>query len=240
MKTKVNKKTLFIVLAVVLIFSIGALGTVAYLQASVNGSKALVNTFIAAGGGQLVDPTDPAAGTNADPSVSSIITAGFYLLESKAEYVNGNYTLSNTPNTRILQNTYDKVVPGLEIPKDPKLTLNIVEDVSVYVFIKITDTTSNNFTYSITGDWTEISVSGLGAGEKVYCYKNAVQTGAANDDLVDVGILTDNKITAASTFNDTDTGSDGIQLGQLKFEAYVCQAGGFENAQSAFTACFID
>lgn len=228
---KRTKKSLLMVVSALLVVAICAMGTLAYLSSSLTGDKGLVNTFTAAGGGVAVDPTNPddPNGPNTDPTVpDGTIQDGFYLLESKAVYADGAYTLGTT---RVLKNTYDKSVPGLEIPKDPTLTLNVAEDVAVYVYVKVTDTSAGDLEYTVdAANWTEVSgLSGLGAGEKVYCYKNAVQTGTADVELVNVGILTGNKVTIA---NNADT------YGQLKFEAYVCQAGGFNTPAAAFEACF--
>ena len=227
---KRNKKSLLMVVSALLVVAICAMGTLAYMSSSLTGSKGLVNTFTAAGGGTVVDPTNPddPDGPNTDPSVpEGTIQDGFYLLESKAEYANGKYTLGST---RVLSNTYDKSVPGLVIPKDPTLTLNVAEDVAVYVYVKVTDTSAGDLEYTVdTSNWTEVSVSNAGENAKVYCYKNAVQTGTADVDLVNVGILTGNQVTIA---DDADT------YGVLKFEAYVCQAGGFDTPAAAFEACF--
>lgn len=231
-----RKKILLIVLAAILVIAIAAMGTLAYLTASLSGDKAVVNTFVAAGGGQVVDPTDPVPGPNPDDDVT--LDKGFYLVESKVTYANAKYTIE--PDAKdVLKNTYDKVVPSMVIPKDPALTLNIAEGMDAYVFVKVIDSTGSNLSYTVdTSNWTEVSGVSLGANEKLYCYKNAIQTGTAEVDLNGVNILTDNRVTAAGTLQDQDGSTDGLQLGELKFEAYVCQAGGFDSAAAAFTACF--
>lgn len=232
MKKMSNKKMILMSLAMALILIISAMGTLAYMAKE---SNTVVNTFTAAGGGEVVDPTNPTPGPDLEEGV--VIEAGFYLLESKAQYASANYTLGTK---QVLSNTYDKVVPAMAIPKDPKLTLNIAEGADVYVFVKVTDTTGGNLTYTVdSANWTQVSVAGLTANEKVYCYKNSIQTGAAGVELNNVSILQGNQVTAAATLSDTDNTQEGLQLGEIKAEGYVCQAGGFDSAAAAFKACFM-
>lgn len=229
-----HKRNLSIVLAIVLVLAIGAIGTLAYLTASLSGDKAVVNTFVGSGG--LIDPENPDPGPDPEPGVD--IDDGFYLLESAVKYENNNYAID--PDAKqVLTNNYDKVAPAMVIPKDPALTVNLVDGVDAYIFIKVIDTANSNLSYTVDSSiWTEVTGLTLNANEKVYCYQNAVQTGTADVEINDVGILTSNQVTAASTLNDIDGSTDGMQLGELRFEAYACQAGGFASPAAAYTACF--
>ena len=235
-------------LALILVCSISVAGTLAFLTASQNGNKTVVNTFLAAGGGEIIDSTP----TTTVPEIPGVeLQNGFFLVESKAEYVNANYILDT--DSKVIANTYDKVVPDMLIPKDPTLTVDLATGVDAYIFVKVIDKTfvdenAKNFTYEVTGDWTAISVAGLDASEKVYVYKNAITTGVENTDLNAVPILvekTENtvkyQVKTASALVDTANETDGVQLGEgtLKFEAYACQAGGFTDAADAFTQCFV-
>lgn len=225
MTKKRSKKALYAAVIAVLMLALTGMGTLAYLTASQSGEKALVNTFVAAGGGGLIeDPTD---------------LSDFSLLEGYAEYKDGNYLL-NYQVDRVYANTYDKVMPGMIIPKDPQLSVNLKEGAEAYVFVKVTDTTAQNLTYTVVSDWIDITddVTGLGEGEKLYVYKNAAVTGVAETELTEVSVLAGDKVYVADTLTDTDTTTDGMQLGQIKMEAYLCQAGGFTTAAEAFTTCF--
>lgn len=239
MTKKRNRRALQAMLAVVLLIAVAGMGTLAYLTASQSGENALVNTFVAAGGGSLVDPDpDPIPDPGVDPGIEDKIDKGFYLLESPATYANGFYTLDKTAG-KVLTNTYDKVMPSMNIPKDPKLTLNLAEGAEAYVFVKVTDTTSGNLTYTVSGNWSEVTGVTLNAGEKLYAYNGGkILTGTEATEINGVSILTGDSTASAGTLNDTDAATDGMQLGQLKFESYLCQAGGFASAAEAFTACF--
>ena len=242
-----NKKKIFlVVLALVLVCSLSVAGTLAYLTASQDGENAVVNTFVAAGGGKIIKDAN-----------------SFSLVESKATYVDTENVTSERPTAGyylesedVYTNEYNMAMPGMIIPKNPNLTVDLVESIDAYIFVKVTDSTNGNLGditddvfggYTVTSDWTEITISGLTENEKVYLYKNDITTGAAGEtvELSGVGILSDNNIVVKNVdgvsvnFVDTDTNKDGIQLGTLKFEAYACQATGFSSAADAFTACFV-
>ena len=217
-----KKKAILSICAVVLVCVISVMGTMSYLTAKQDGDKAVVNTFVAV---QSIIDDKP---TSVD---------AFKLVESKATMSDGAYVLGTD---EVTSNTYDKAVPNMVIPKDPKLSVNVATGVSVYVFVKVTDTTGSNLAEkSLTSDWTQVTISGLSANETVYVYKNAAVVGADGMDLNSVAILANNQVKTALDFTDVDTAADGLQLGELKFEAYVCQATGFDSAAAAFTACFV-
>lgn len=217
-----KKKAILSICAVVLVCVISVMGTMSYLTAKQDGDKAVVNTFVAV---QSIIDDKP---TSVD---------AFKLVESEATMSDGAYVLGTD---EVTSNTYDKAVPNMVIPKDPKLSVNVATGVSVYVFVKVTDTTGSNLAEkSLTSDWTQVTISGLSANETVYVYKNAAVVGADGMDLNSVAILANNQVKTALDFTDVDTATSGLQLGELKFEAYVCQSTGFDSAAAAFTACFV-
>lgn len=239
-----NKKKFFLaVLALILVCSISVAGTLAFLTAQQDGDKAVVNTFVAQGGGIIIPGSTSVPSPT--PEIPDGLNKNFFLVESSANYVNGNYVLDT--DTKVIENTYDKVVPEMTIPKDPALTVNLAEGIDAYIFVKVEDTTQNNLIYTMNGVWEPTTISG------VYVYvKNAsgsgnakyIVTGNSNDqydlDAVDLFTSVNNQCTvkAAETLADTDSVKEGMQLGNLTFKAYACQAGGFENPTAAYTACF--
>lgn len=214
-----KKKILLAMLAVVLIVAMSVAGTLAFLSQKTDAP--LKNTFVAAGGGKIIDETGPVDPT--DPNVK-----GFFLVEHKVEYVDNNYS-AVTPEEFVKENTYDKVAPNMELFKDPMVTVNIENEAEVYIFVKVTSTMNSALSYVLTDDWTSIS-------DGVYVYKNAVQTGVDGVELDKIQILKDNKVVVAdvSTFGELTDGA----LGELQFCAYICQAQGFDSASAAWAACF--
>lgn len=216
-----KKKILLAMLAVILIVAMSVAGTLAYLQAKTE--TPVKNTFVAAGGGKIIDDTGPVDPT--DPTVK-----GLFLVESKVEYKDNNYSAVD-PQEYVKENKYEKVAPKMDLFKDPMLTVNIEGEAEVYIFVQVTSTMNDALSFELTDDWT--AVTGY---DGVYVYKNAVQTGDDSVELDYVPILKDNKVVVAdvTTFG---TLTDGA-LGDLSFCAYVCQAGGFADAAAAWAGCF--
>lgn len=246
MKKANVKKVLLMICAVVLICAVSVTGTLAYLKAQTSN---VTNTFVAAGGGNIVDPnpnvTDaPAKDAEGDDetAVTNALASGFALLENEAEYNDTTNTYKLTTK-RVTANDYNKLAPAMTVSKNPQVWLDIATDVKAYVFVKVTDTIggeagNKNITYEMNSAWNLV-----GGHTDLYCYQNAAQTGADGWDLSGVAILKDDEInvknaTKESPFVDTDTASTGMQLGNLVFEAYVCQAGGFATPAAAYAACF--
>ena len=220
-----NKKQIFTIsIAVILVMLISVAGTLAYLTAKQDGDKAVVNTFVAKGNGNIIDPDGP------EPPIDDLMK-GFFLVESTATYDEDalTYTLADP---KVLKNTYDKVALNTTIAKDPALTVNVEDGADAYVFIKVTNSLNDLLTFELTSDW--VAVTGAA---NVYAYKTIVSgTTADAVELNAVQILKDNVVTVAdaTSFGELENGA----LGELKFEAYACQADGFADAAAAWTACF--
>lgn len=257
-----NKKKVFLaVLALILVCSLSVAGTLAFLTFEQNGENAVVNTFVAAGGGEIINPIDPPEAPDVDPDPDDEdeieLQDGFFLVEHKADYdkASASYTLLDN---YVITNTYDKVVPGMTIDKDPMLTADINTDVDAYVFIKVIDSTkaekadTANLSYYIDNTvW-----QALPGRSDVYVYTEngtAIINGTDKTELDYVPLFKDlddaedktlYAVKAADTLTDTVADDEskpatlGIQLGELKFEAYACQAGGFSDAATAFATCF--
>ena len=198
------KKTLTTVLAFVLVAAISVCGTLAILKQQ---TGPVTNTFSAAAG----------------------IVESMTLNESLAEYNTntGLYTLNS--DEKVTSNTYNKVVPCTEIPKDPTFTIDIKEDALVYVFIEVKSTLNTALTYSIDSSWTALTgVTGPHSGT-VYSYVSGPVQGTSAGNEFSHTILANNKITAG----DFSTTGD---LGDIVFYGYVCQAQGSASASAAWTA----
>lgn len=240
-----KKKVLLTVLALILVCALSVTGTLAYLQASQEGEQAVVNTFVAAGGGKIITSDD-----------------ALKLVESKAEYTTAAEATADKPmgyhlirDTETTKNNYKMATPNMTIPKDPKLTVNLEAGIEAYIFVKVIDATQGNIIHTVdTTKWGSVTVSSITSPDALYVYKTAtsnIVTGVSGSDLENVAILAGNNVTVLNAGeNDaafTDTVPDdvnkpetlGVQLGELKFEAYVCQAAGFADAAAAFNACFV-
>ncbi len=227
-----KKKAALAALALTLVGGIGTTGTLAYLTArqSEKDGNGVVNTFSMAG---LIEP---------DSTLKAPIDGvqdGFYLVEHTCGYDPGTSTYYLNEENYALDNIYDQVVPGMELPKDPQLFLDLAAKADAWVFVKIIDTTQGNLTYGLE-TWVK-PVEGL---EGIYTIGPdshiGDKKGKPTVEFTGRSVLKNDMVTVSQNPVDVDETTPGMQLGELKFEAYVCQAGGFENAKEAFEACFPD
>ena len=153
---------------------------------------------------------------------------------------NIDLTLVETPTTggSATANTY-KMIPGVEIDKDPKVTVKA--DIDCYVFVQVEE--SANFdtymTYAIASGW-KLYDSGATtidtvANDTYILYREVSSADAANGISFDV--LAGNKVTVPNTVDKDDMNAlyntDGTVKAdsqpKLTFTAYAIQKAGFEN-----------
>lgn len=155
-----------------------------------------------------------------------------YLMTSTTPVVNtftvgniGTLTLSETEMDATSRTKDYMVIPGVEIPKDPKVTFT-GNNVAAYVFVKVDaaegwTTTTDNRTYTcikgqvswtVDSNWTFLTEDGTA---KVY-YKEATTTGLSN-----VSVISDNKITVANTVLQSELTAGAVP--NLTFTAYAVQ-----------------
>lgn len=134
------------------------------------------------------------------------------LLEHEANLNGGIYELNE--NKEVTKNTYEKVIPGVDIAKDPFIRLDIDDSEIAYeLYIQVTE--SNPFpatvTYDLTEDWELVDeVSGI------YKYKNVFEAGTPYDD--EIKILKNDKLYVSEHY----VGS--LQEFTLTFKAWLRQA----------------
>lgn len=196
-----RKRILLTVVAMVLVCAVSVMGTLAYLQMT---SAPVTNTFVAAGlAAELTLDEAPAVQTDNSGQPLAV----------------GHYRLDDTA-TRIQSNSYT-VVPGVDLPKDPKVTIDTLE-VDAYLFIKVEDSTPSTISWTLNSGWTAL------AGQTGVYYR-AVTPGDHEFELIYGNELTVDGAYAAPAAGTTE---------QLIFNAYLCQAGGFASAAEAWAACF--
>lgn len=213
-----KKKVILSICALVLVCVISISGTLAYLK--VTTQTPVVNTFVAAGGGSLLEDG----------------TGSFVLDESKANKVGNVYVLDIA--TRVTDNSYE-VLPGSSVPKDPTIKVTGKNDVAAYLYVEIVDNTGANLTWNIAEGWTLLDgVTGKNGGV-VYAFDNTL----ANPDGTEGGatytmkVLKDDKVTIGD--------ADDLGLGEtgktMTFYAYLAQAvidGTVADAKTVYNTAF--
>ena len=206
---KKSVKILSAVLAVVLVFSCGVGATLAYLQKT---TGPVTNTFAAKD--LITDPSD------------------FVLKEHEVERkADGTYGFTEAKK-EVTENKYDRVVPGLKMPKDPFVRVKNLED--AYLFIEVCGTLPEGMTFTIdTTEWIEMEGAAAPNGGTVYVHKNGdndyiLKALGDTAEPYSFDLSTDNLVTVADNFEPTAQG----KTAELKFYAYLGQATGFTYQES--------
>lgn len=134
-----------------------------------------------------------------------------------------NITLTETKPA----NQQAKIIPGVDIEKDPKVTVK-KDSEACWLFVKVEKEgtfVANKVTYSIADGWTKLT--GVTGVDNVY-YR---EVGAVTADT-DLAVLKDNKVTVSDTLTKEDI--QNITNPTLTFTAYAVQKDGFNTAAAAW------
>ena len=91
----------------------------------------------------------------------------FTLTESEAKRkTDGTYSLDTTTSTD--ENPYT-LMPGVDVPKDPKITIKGKTAVPAYLYVEVCSNLPTTVTYYMATGWTDLGITGPKGG-KVYVY----------------------------------------------------------------------
>ena len=152
----------------------------------------------------------------------------FILTESEAtRKTDGTYSLDTTTSTD--KNPYT-LMPGVDVPKDPKITIEGKTVVPAYLYVEVLE--SENFpatvTYSMAEGWIDLEITGPKGG-KVYVY-GTVLDGTTPD------------LTIPILENDTLKVSQNLLRGTtaaMTFYGYMAQQVSGRDEKATFTDEFI-
>ena len=119
-----------------------------------------------------------------------------------------------------------KIVPGVDISKDPTVTVKANSE-ACWLFVKVEETgtfVANKVTYAIATGWTK----GDGTSIPANVYYREVAAVTADTEF---GVLKDNKITVSSDLTKTDIPTAAPTL---TFTAYAVQKEGIADAATAW------
>lgn len=156
------------------------------------------------------------------------------LKEHKAVLDNGIYKLKDNDGKyyeEVTENEYEKVIPGVDIAKDPYITLNGVSEVDFVLYVKITE---ENFPAPITKDGKEIKIVTYELNDKanklelvddlsdtakgIYVYKRYFDAGSVDEEIY---LLKDNRLIVSQYFDGSIESNKNFKL---TFEAWAEQA----------------
>lgn len=215
-----KKKTLTIAIALVLVVALAVGATWAYLTAT---TGPVENTFV----------------------VGALGNSNLKLEEHVVSYdkATGKYT-ENTATTSSGQSYI--VQPGVNIPKDPTVTLsNLDVNTGAYVFVGVKGTATETFAWSVDDAvWTPVMKDGTQVtkdGYTIYTLKAGVVTATAANNSTSWNVLkagTDGtEITVSNNFAlAAGQTADSLNIDVI---AFACQSAGFNSAYEAFNTCFL-
>ena len=209
-----KKKTLTIAIALVLVVALAVGATWAYLMATTGPVK---NTFV----------------------VGALGNSNLTLKEHTVTYnqKNGTYTEGDwqaTGQTYIVQ-------PGVNIPKDPTVTLsNLDANTGAYVFVGVKGTATTTFSWSVDeANWQSLMNGNTPVekdGYKIYVLNAGVVTAdgqwavlKANGDGTEIAVSNNFALAEGQT-------ADSLNIDVI---AFACQSAGFNSAYEAFNTCFL-
>lgn len=137
-----------------------------------------------------------------------------------------NITLTETKPA----NRQAKIIPGVDIEKDPKVTVK-ADSEACWLFVEVREEgtfVANKVTYSVDDGWTK------GDGTKIpeNVYYRAVDAVTTDTDFA---VLKDNKICVSEELTKSDIQSITTQP-KLTFTAYAVQKDGMDTAAAAWAA----
>lgn len=105
----------------------------------------------------------------------------FELWEHKANLVNGIYVLDE--EEKVLENAYEKVIPGVDIAKDPFISIDAELEVSYQLYIRVIESAyfPENVTYELTEDWELVNKT-----LNIYKYKYVFDAGSKYKDEIQI------------------------------------------------------
>lgn len=135
-----------------------------------------------------------------------------------------NITLTETKPT----NRQAKIIPGVDIEKDPKVTVKANSE-ACWLFVKVEEEgtfVANKVTYSVDDSWTK------GNGTDIPANVYYRELGAATNDI-SFDVLAGNKINVSSDLTKEDIKGITTQP-TLTFTAYAVQKDGIDTAADAW------
>lgn len=135
-----------------------------------------------------------------------------------------NIELTETKPT----NKQAKIIPGVDIEKDPKVTVKANSE-ACWLFVKVQEAgtfVADKVTYSIADGWTKLT-GVTGVDNVYYCEVDATMADT------DFAVLRDNKVTVSDTLTKEDIKNITTNP-TLTFTAYAVQKDGFNTAAAAW------
>lgn len=176
-------------------------------------------------------------------TISANLAEGFALYEHKVTQNNdGSYVMGDV----IVDKNEYHVLPGINIPKDPTVSITKKSDVPAYLFVEVVDKVDHDvIKFNIASHWKKVEGAVPRHGGVVYVFTvdgaAAKLTDETNADLINsIGIIAGNELTVSRITKDNN-GNDidfysraGTATVDLDFYAYLVQINTGESVADVF------
>ena len=135
-------------------------------------------------------------------TITANLANSFTLLESAVNMLDsGQYIIDNT-KPKVESNSYF-VLPGVNIPKDPKITIVGKTNVEAYLYIEVVENLGEGMSYQLSENWLEVTGANVqNEGAKLYVYTEggSPKIFAGTDDDGEISLIKGDIITVPSSF----------------------------------------
>lgn len=134
-------------------------------------------------------------------TITANLANSFTLLESKANMQDSGLYVLDTEN-KVSSNEY-MVLPGVNIPKDPKITIVGKTNVEAYLYIEVVENLGEGMSYQLSENWLEVTGANVqNEGAKLYVYTEggSPKIFAGTDDDGEISLIKGDIITVPSSF----------------------------------------
>lgn len=139
------------------------------------------------------------------------------LVESRARRLDsGEYTLA--AGDPVLENTYT-LLPGMDIPKDPRVTVTNKTPIEAYLFVKVTNNSNDAITWEEdSAHWLPVTGANIASNETLLVYKDILTDKNCPADPIPV--LAGGQVIVSQHLPELDTADPDT----LSFHAYLYEA----------------
>ncbi len=142
------------------------------------------------------------------------------ILEHEAYFDSNTYTYQLRTEKLVTENTYDVVVPGMEIEKDPIIRLYGNNEVSYYLYIEVKSSDDAKMNYDISEEWSQTNDIYSAHGGKVYKFQSVIEPGEKRDIHC---LFKDNVIRISEDLKNKAAPTENVESFKIEIYAYIVQ-----------------
>ena len=157
---------------------------------------------------------------NARGGARVAVTGSASLLEHKASFNYETLRYELDRNTIVTSNTYEVVVPGIEIEKDPFVRLSGSNDVAYYLYIEVVPSDPEILSYSMSSVWTASNELSPVYGGTVYKFQNIIKPHEKRD----IGNILSDNLWIRDDLKDKENPDVNSEPFRVDMYAYLVQA----------------